>query len=231
MADDIAEGLLANNKVDEAIARLEELLAGDENPGMRLRLGSICFQQGKIGDALAHARRASESESEHREDAILLVAYACRTLKRYREAARTFTDFAENFSDSKNVRTALFSAALCMEELDDWSGAIEIYSKIGDDEAQFRQAICMERGGRPDEAAAIFEMFLERHAESPELLKVRYRLGAMRLRQGRTEEAIKHLEQAVSLGSDTFIGQLANQLLDRARTKHAQMAKKLKGYS
>lgn len=231
MPDEIAERLVDDNRIDEAIARLETVLEKKEDAGTRLRLASLQFQSGKLGDALANARHAAETESEHRKDAVLLVAYVLRNLKRYREAAKMFLSFADEFPESNEVRTARFSAALCMEELDDWGGAIEVYQLINDDESDFRRAICLERGGRPDEAAEIFEEFLARHADSPEMLKVRYRLGAMRLRQGRTEEAITHLDEAARLGPDTFIGQLATQLADRGRAKQAQVSKKLRGYT
>lgn len=231
MADEIAERLVDEQKVDEAIARLEDVLSRAEDPGLRLRLASLQFQQGKLGDALANARRTVAVESEHREDALLLMCFSLRSLKRFRESARTYLKFAESFPNSKSVRTARFSAALCMEELDDWGGAIEIYREIGDDEAQFREAICLERNGKPDEAAAIFESFVERYADSPEMMKVRYRLGSMRLRQGRIEDAMKHLEEASRLGEGSFIGQLAVQLLDRARARQMETAKRIKNYS
>ncbi|MEK8024297.1 MAG: tetratricopeptide repeat protein, partial [Candidatus Hydrogenedentota bacterium] len=152
-------------------------------------------------------------------------------LKRYRESAKMYLSYAEQFPDSPSLRLSRFSAALCLEELDDWRGAIEIYEQISDDEAEFRRAICLERSGRPDESAQIFEGFLERFAESPEMLKVRFRLGSMRMRQGRIDEAIRHLAETVRLGGDTFIGQLATQLIEKARAKAADTARKLKSYS
>lgn len=231
MADEIAEKLIAEEKLEEACIRLESLLETSSDPGTELRLAGLQYRLGKLSDALAHARRAAEPESEHREDAQILVAFSLRSLHRYREASRTYLSFADLFPDSPRVRMCLFSGALCLEELDDWGGAIEIYEKIADDEADFRRAICLERNGRPDEAAVLFEAFVERHAESPEMLKVRYRLGAMRLRQNRIEDAIKHLEETIRLGEGTFIGTLAQQLVERARSKAAHVQKKLKHYS
>lgn len=231
MPDDIAERLIEENKLEDAVTRLEDVLASRDDAGLRLRLASTLFRIGKIGDALAHARRSADAESEHRADAVLLVAFCLRSLKRYRESARTYIEFAEKFPDSSNLRMARFSAALCLEELDDWRGAIEIYERISDDEAEFRRAICLERSGRPDEAAQIFEGFLDRFAESPEMLKVRFRLGSMRLRQGRIDEATKHLAETIRLGEGTFIGQLAKQLIEKAKVKAADTARKLKGYS
>jgi tetratricopeptide (TPR) repeat protein len=231
MADEIAERLIDEEKLEEAVVRLEQVLEESPSPGTELRLGSVLFRMGKLSDALAHARRAAEPESEHREDAVLLVAYCLRSLKRFREAAKTYVAFAEGFPRSDRARMSRFSAALCLEELDDWTGAIELYAAIGDDESDFRRAICLERAGKQDEAAVIFEAFIDRHAGSPEMLKVRYRLGAMRLRQGRIEDAIRHLEETILLGGETFIGTLARQLVDRARTKAAHTQMKLKHYS
>ncbi len=231
MPDQLAEGLVEAGKIDEATSRLEQLLEREENTGYRLRLASLLFNQGKISDSLAHARRAAEPETEHQADAILLVAYGLRTLKRYREASKVFLEFADRWPQSPRSRIARFSAALCLEELDDWTGAIEQYVALGDDESDFRRAICLERGGKLDEAAQLFELFLTRHEDSPEMLKVRFRLGSMRIRQGRFDEGVRHLEETIRLGADTFIGQLAQRLIERTRVRASEMAKKLKHYS
>lgn len=231
MPDQLAEGLVEAGRTEEAIARLEALLDQGEHAGHRLRAASLLFNIGKFGDALAHARRVTDAESEHQADAVLLVAYCLRTLKRFREAAKAFLEFAERWPRSPRARIATFSAALCLEELDDWSGAIAIYESLGDDESAFRRAVCMERGGRVDEAAQLFEDFLSRHEDSPEMLKVRFRLGSMRVRQGRIEEGIRHLEETVRLGGETFIGQMARRLMDRARVRAEDMARKIKHYS
>lgn len=231
MPDHLAEGLVDAGKIDEAAARLEQLLEGEDNIGFRLRLASLLFNQGKIGDSLAHARRATEPETEHQADAVLLVAYCLRTLKRYREASKIFLEFADRWPQSSRARIARFSAALCLEELDDWGGAIAQYETLGDDESDFRRAICLERGGRVDEAAQLFELFLTRHEESPEMLKVRFRLGSMRIRQGMLDEGVRHLEETIRLGADTFIGQLAQRLVERTRVRATEMARKLKHYS
>ena len=230
MPDDVAESFIEQEAYDEAIDRLEKVLAIKEDPGLRLRLGTCYFREGKMGDALVHARRAAEMESDHKGDAIFLVGFCLRTLKRWRESARTYEQFALDFPDSDRVRIALFSAALCLEELDDWKGAIEFYERIGGDESDFRKAICLERGGSPDEAAAVFESFVDRYGDSPEMLKVRFRLGAMRLRQGRIEDSIRHLTEAKRLGENNFIGEIAGQLLERARAKGAETARKIRGY-
>lgn len=231
MADAQAEGLVDAGRVDDAVTRLEHLLELEENPGHRLRIAGLLFNQGKLGDALAHARRAMDGESEHRADAVLLAAYCLRSLKRYREASKIFLEFSTSWPDSPRARVSRFSAALCLEELDDWTGAIQIYKDLSDDEADFRQAICLERAGRIEDAAQLFESFLERYEESPEMLKVRFRLGTMRIRQGRLDEGVRHLEETVRLGSETFIGQLATRLIDRARVRATDTARKLKHYS
>jgi tetratricopeptide (TPR) repeat protein len=230
MPDAIAEKLVEEDRLDEAIARLEEVVEKTPEPGLELRLASLQHLVGKYGDALAHARRVAGQESPHQADALLLVAYCLRSVKRWRESSRVFVMHAERWPESGRARVARFTAALCLEELDDWGGAIEIYAVIGDDEADFRRALCLERAGRPDEAIALFEEFIARHAESPEAIKVRFRIGALRLRQGRTDEAITHLTEAVRLGEETFIGQLAATLLERARTKAADVSRKLRKY-
>ncbi|MEK8022604.1 MAG: hypothetical protein AAB229_02245, partial [Candidatus Hydrogenedentota bacterium] len=83
MADEIAEQLIAAEKLEDAAKRLEDVLASHEDPGLRLRLASILFRSGKLGDALVHARRSAEVESEHRAEAVLLAAFCLRSLKRY----------------------------------------------------------------------------------------------------------------------------------------------------
>ncbi len=245
MPDEIAEKLVDEEKPEAAIARLESVLETADNPVLRLRMASLQFRVGKVSDALAHARRAREgleaaraveggrpgADDDHLGDAVLLVSYCLRTLKRWREAARTFLEFADLRPGSPRARTCRFSAGLCLEELDDWAGAIGIYEAIGDSESEFRRAICLERNGRADEAAALFETFIERHGDTPESLKVRFRLGAMRVRQGRYEEAERHLAVVVKEGSGTFLCNIASQLIERARAKSKQVAKQLKSYS
>ncbi|HBW47857.1 TPA: hypothetical protein DEF17_08020 [bacterium] len=231
MPDELAEKYIDESNFEQAIKRLEELIAREENPGYRLRLATILFRIGKLSDALAHARRAAETDSEHKEDAVLLVGYCLRSLKRWREASKTFLNFSEEFPDSPRSRMARFSSALCLEELDDWAGAIEIYSSLSDDESTFRHAICLERSGRADDASALFESFLSRFGDSKEALKVRFRLGAMRVRQGRFEEAVRLLEDVMERGKGTFMGQIAERLIERARTKASHVAKQLRNYS
>ncbi|RMH57619.1 MAG: tetratricopeptide repeat protein [Candidatus Hydrogenedentota bacterium] len=232
MPDEIAESLIEEEKYEEAAARLESLLEDHEDPGLRLRLATCCFRAGKLGDALANARRSAEQESEHRADAVMLVAFCLRSLKRYREAAKTYLAYAEEYGreERERARLARFSAALCLEELDDWSGAAKLYREIDDDESLFRLGICLEKSGKPEEAYEVFERFLQRFTDSPERLKVRFRLGALRLRQGRFEEAISHLEEAVRLGEGTFLGEMAEQLLTRARAKSIDTTRKLQRY-
>lgn len=229
--DALAEKLIDEGNYAEAIKRLEEVVERRDDPGLRLRLATCLFREGKLGDALVHSRRVSENESEHREDALLLLAWCLRSLRRWREGARTYLEFAGKYPSSNRMRIARFSAALCLEELDDWTGAIDIYKSIGDDESDFRAAICLERSGRKDEAAALFEEFLRRHSGSPEMLKVRFRLGALRLRQGKVEQAIEHLAEAASIGAGSFVGEMAQRLLDRAKVKKVEFSKKIRGYS
>lgn len=231
MPDDLAEQLIEREDYAAAAERLESLLARKEDPGLRMRLATCAYRMGKFSDALVHARRCAEEESPHRADALMMAGFCLKSLKRYREASRFYLEFAEKYPSESRVRIARFSAALCLEELDDWPGAVAIYRALNDDEAEFRLAICLERSGKPDEAAQIFEAFAAKYGDSPERLKVSFRLGSMRLRQGRFDEATRHLQYVLEHGKETFIGSMAAQLIERARVKQVETARKLKKYS
>lgn len=231
MSDELAESLIDDDKFDDAIKRYELLLERAEDNGHRLRLASCFFKIGKVGDALASARLVAEKENEHQEDAFLLIGFCLRSLKRWRECAKIYIAFTQKFPNSDRRRIALFSAALCLEELDDWDGAIDIYKEIKDEEGEFRQAICLERSGRNDEATALFEEFIRRHEDSPEMLKVRFKLGSMRLRQGKLDEAIEHLQEAARIGADNFVGKLAETLIEKAKTRKGDLKMKMKSYN
>lgn len=231
MPDDIAEKFIEAEAYDKAVERLKEVLEEGEDTGLRMRLASCQFRMGRSGEALANSRLAAESDSEHRLDALFLIGYILRSLKRYRESSRAYMEFAELDGKTERAEIARFSAALCLEELDDWMGAAEVFESIGTSEADFRRALCYERAGRSEEAAEMFESFLKQYDEGPELLKVRFRLGSLRMRQGRTNEAVSHLEEAKRLGEDTFIGKIAEELLEKAHSHAKDVQRKLQRYN
>jgi tetratricopeptide (TPR) repeat protein len=108
--DALAEKYIDEGNYADAIKRLEEIVDRRDDPGLRLRLATCQFREGKLGDALVHSRRVAEVDSEHREDALLLVAWCLRSLRRWRESSRTYLEFSEKFPASSRIRIARFGS-------------------------------------------------------------------------------------------------------------------------
>ena len=102
----LAQALLSDNQLDEALKRFRELAEADpENPEALVRIGEIQRRQGKYEDALATIRKARKMDSGNLEagynEGLLL-----DVLGHYDEAAQVYEKMVELTSHANGAYTA-----------------------------------------------------------------------------------------------------------------------------
>lgn len=218
---------------DEALRALD--VAGASSGYLRFKRAVCCARLGKWGDALADARAAARDDATLSEECAWLAAEALRRLARPAEAEAAYLGLAAEGATPERRRSAKALAALAREERDDWTGASTLYRELlaadpADEEASFRLAFCLERGGLVAEAAEAWAAFLRDHGEGAEGTKASFRLGMVLYRQGRYPAAVEAFERAAAGAGETFLGTMARQMVERAGAKRTAMEKGVKAY-
>lgn len=229
---------LVNRLVEEgdfagALAQLDA--AGPVFGYLRFKRAVCAVRLGKWADALHEARTAGEEDPTLREECAWIAAEALRRLGRHAEAEAAYLGLAAEAADAERRRAAKGLAALAREERDDWRGAALLYREIlaadpDDEEASFRLALALERGGHLPEAEEAWTAFLRDHGGGTEAPKARFRLAMVLYRRGRYADAASQFERAAEEAKGSFLESLARRMADRAAARGAQMRKGARAY-
>lgn len=143
-------GSVVNAPVPDGYAQRASLMLGDEN-----YCGTV--------DQLRHVINRLPLSSPLREDAEFQLATACAHLPG-ENAEAMFSDFLTRYPASPLRQRALVGLAGCLYDKEDYAGALAIYETVSDDalnpseaeEKQLRQAYCLLKFSRYEEASAIY---------------------------------------------------------------------------
>jgi len=192
--------LLRVGQVDAATAHFRQTLAVSPNDAVAWNgLGTILFREGENGEALRHFIKAVEFDPQSAQaHANLAVVYA-----RDGNAARAIEHMSAAVRlEPTNVQNRFRLGQLQLRHGDPSEAVAHIAAYVQTDPedvaARYDLALAMSLSGR-DEAARVFEEVLRL---DPSHGDAWYNLGILCARQGRLEEAQRHLEKAVETAPD-----------------------------
>jgi len=166
-----------------------------DNARAQLRLGILLFDGGRIDEAIAHYRRALQTEPDN-PDALRSLGHALYDSGRladaidcYRAALRLRPDLAEVHN---NLGIALVRTGHLAEAMAHYEAAIRL--QPGYDKPHNNLGIALLQAGRTDEAAAQFGAAVRLN---PRFADAQMNLGNVLLQSGRPDEAIAHYERAI----------------------------------
>ncbi|MBY0549595.1 MAG: tetratricopeptide repeat protein [Candidatus Obscuribacterales bacterium] len=97
-----AQLLVRNNRVAEAITRLEQALALDPTLAeAEINLGNLLVRQGRLPEAIKSLRHAVSGQGGHLEEAWINLAGAQASAGQSADAEKTYTVFLQKFPNSK----------------------------------------------------------------------------------------------------------------------------------
>lgn len=97
-----AQLLVKNNRIAEAVVRLEQVLALDPDLAeAEVNLGNLLVRQGRLPEAIKHLRHAVSGQGRHIEEAWINLASAQALAGQPAEAEKTYTTFLQKFPNTK----------------------------------------------------------------------------------------------------------------------------------
>jgi tetratricopeptide (TPR) repeat protein len=175
-----------------------QILQADPDHGEALfLLGVACQQQNRLGEALAHLRRAMPLRPND-PNLIYHLGLTCQAAGSHEEAAAHFRQCLRLRPDLAAAHFSLGNTHLHLNQLDEailnYRQAIRLQPAGGP--AYLNLANALERQGRLPEAAECLRDCLFRQ---PQYADAQYNLGNVLVALGRLEEAVVHYQQALRL--------------------------------
>ncbi|WP_158633340.1 tetratricopeptide repeat protein [Tautonia sociabilis] len=203
---ELADSLAAAGRAGEAVDVLEQLIARfpelGEQPQLLARVAELQFEAGRIEDALANGRKLLEREPNDLP-LLQLVGYALQRLGRFEEALALYDEIPERFrGNPEAIRLAKIwkantlaasdrfeqGEAILLQLLEEQPGDPWISNDLG--------YLWAERGIKLDRAEELIRTAVEADPTNSAYLDS---LGWVLYQQGKVEEALVPLQEAVDL--------------------------------
>jgi len=196
--------LYLNKQYDQAIGIFDQLQKDSPK--------SEWCRHARFGKALALARKGDFQAAEliFRTEAEYLLS-----AERKQQIADIYLEFADNyFKPPKEEQKPDYQKAL-----DFYQKALEVGPKPEKKvEVELLVAQCQQKLGKVAEAAALYEKFIKDHANSPQEIEARFRLGECRLAEGNLKLARRTWQDLLAKYPDSQSERIAESQYNLART-------------
>ncbi len=171
-----------------------------------LRWATLLLDQGNATRAINVAKELAGMGGATELRAHLILGNAYRSLGRHREAVIELQSYAARHSDPTEAARALYTAALSLMALEDWSAAASAFEAATAvpelaPQALLAQGWCLQKAGRDSLAEGAYREMLWRVPGTIRAWEAAYRLAELVLAKERSEEAAAVATEALKEGA------------------------------